>query len=148
MVSVAAEFLEPVPQAVRTTRASNRGRPGILHELLIAGAAAFLARKKLRDQPDGPAAQLARLDSFIRDVTQRRSPNFQIPVSLPNQSEFLAEGDTLLWSVDSAGENVRLTGDPILLRICRSVIERALAGMERERRTGSAVAERIARWGT
>lgn len=145
--SIPAEPLKPLPQAGPATGGSSRGQAGMLHERLIAGAAASLSRLKLRDQADGPAAQLGRLDSFIRDVMRRSAPTFQIPVSLPNQSEFLAENHTLFWPVEPAGENVRMTGDPILLRVCRAVIERALAGMERERRTGSAVADRIVRSG-
>lgn len=143
--SITAEPLEPVGKGTLKTKTFDRGRPGLLHARLIAGASASLARRKLRDQPDGPSAQLGRLDSFIQDVMQRSTPSFQIQVPLPNQSEYLAEQQNLFWSVEPDGANVRLWGDPILLKLCRSVIERTLNSLEGGRRTGPEVAERIMR---
>ncbi|MDZ7810514.1 MAG: hypothetical protein U5L11_10780 [Arhodomonas sp.] len=46
--------------------------------------------------------------------------------------------------MEPAGETLRVTGDPLLLQLCRSLIEQAMAEMESTRRTGPAIAERLA----
>lgn len=135
----------PAPHAGALQTPENRGLSGLLNRQLLLCTAAEVARTKLRDKPDRPAEHLARLDSFRRDLEARASPHFQMAVALPNQSAFLAHGTLLLWPVEPAGQNVRVTGDPLLLGLCRTLIEQAMAGLQSERRTGPAIADRLSR---
>ena len=96
---------------------------------------------KLRDQPVSPARHMQRLDDFIRHVNDRPQPYFQLPVLLDDQSGFVAQSDQLFWSVTHGG--TRLTGDPILLDVCRTMLERSLNAMPPDRRINSAIADRI-----
>lgn len=130
----------PIIDNVRGALAS-----GERHRQLIYTGAAAIARHKLRDQPDAPSAQLQRIDRFIRDVGTRQPAEFQIPAELPNQSEFLAQAERLFWDIEAAGRNIRLTGDPMLLRVARNIIERALSQIEPDKRTSSGIAERLQR---
>lgn len=143
--SITDQPLRCVPKARIIDNARDSFASGEHHRQLIYASAAAIARHKLRDQPDAASAQLQRIDRFIRDVAMRQPAEFQIPAELPNQSEFLANAGRLLWDIEAAGRNVRLTGDPLLLRVVRNIIERALSSIEPERRTSSGVAERLHR---
>lgn len=146
LTSVSSETLEPTPRIYQPEPPTDNRRSGLLHLQLVASAAAFLANAKLRQHTETPAAQLAHVDTFARDVDMRSDQAFQVPINVSNRTDFLAFREHLLWPIESDGGNIRLNGDPLLLNLCRDLIERALRSVKPERRTGPLIAERMQNW--
>lgn len=144
LATIPSDQVEPVKKDELKQSIPHRGRIGELHNRLIGAVSVELAKLKLANQAQSTQIQLAKLDSFINDVAMRRNPSlFNIRISLPGRSAFLAAQSSLLWRIEPCDDDVLLTGDPIILSACRSVIERTLQSMKKEQRTASAVAKRI-----
>lgn len=123
------------------TQAPKAGESGKRHHALVTATAVALARSKLRAQPASPAQHLQRLDKFIRDVHERPKPYCQLPLALADKASFVAQSEQLIWPVVDYGR--RLFADPILLGVCRDLIERALNEVPANRSTNEGVVERL-----
>jgi len=134
-ISIALGAVEPVE-----SQKDNVGR--IQYRVLMDGIAA-IAEEKLSRGPDTPANHLAKVDSFERDLAHRRRPLCMIPIEPDERAALAAAVQRLLWKMDEPGGSWRIQIDPLFLKATRSVLERVIYRLERNRRTADGVASRV-----
>jgi superfamily II DNA or RNA helicase len=126
-----------------TTKQPASDQVGKVQLRVLREGAASLAEEKLRDAPDTTANQLARIDSFERDLSHRAHQSCYLQIQPSNQAQVGAYRNRLLWPVESFGSGLRLLGDPLFVQVARPMLERTLQRMQKARRTSTAVAGRL-----
>lgn len=118
-------------------------RVGRQQKVMLDAAAASLAEQKLKPTPDTPNNQIAELDRFRADVSQRHGQRVHLKFDAPDRNGMLALKDTLLWPVREKAAGLQVDADPLLLSATRDVIYRQLGDMKKDSRTGHEVAKRL-----
>lgn len=132
--------LVPASFGANLTQSDAVGR--VQRRVLLDGISK-IAEQKLSSKPETPAAQLARIDSFDRDLSHRAQQSCVINIEPKHRAELAAYSRRLLWPTEELSGNWRITVDPLFVSVTRNVISRTINRLDRNRRSAEGISSRI-----
>jgi hypothetical protein len=126
-------------------KTSSSDRLGRLQLTIIDQSAAWLAERKLQDQPDSVNNQVAHIERFARSLQQRQGKQVRLLFDASDRNAMLAMAQRFLWPVEPYNQELAILGDPLLLSVIQESIRRQLGDLKKENRTRAAVAAALRR---
>lgn len=127
------------------SKIEDQDRPGRLQETVLRQSAAWLAERKLQNQPDSASNQISNIERFARDLQKRPDKRVRLCFDASDHNAMLAMSQHFLWPVERYDQMLAMMGDPLLVQAIEELIRRQLGDLKKNQRTASSVAAALRR---